>query len=344
MHLKNKKILISGGAGFVGHHLVEGVLKQTDWDIIILDCLTYAGNLNRLTDMEIWDKEKHRVKFVFHDLKAPISETIHKIIGPIDYVWHLAAESHVGNSLEDALPFAYNVIATTNLLEYLKHYQPTSPSKFLPYLKKYIGFNTDEVFGPAPFGTDYKETDKFYPSNPYSASKAGQWCMEYAFGHAFEMPIMMVHSMNIGFERQHPEKFVPMTIRKILNNEVITIHGIEGEVSTRKWIHAREVCNGLLFLTENGKRGETYNIVGEEKSVLDIANMISNTIRGHRLNEMEIEYIDFHSTRPGHDLRYSLDGSKIKKLGWEPNLSLEESLEKAVRWMIQSENKKWLNL
>lgn len=329
-------LLITGIAGFVGHQLCEGVLKATDWNIVGLDAITYAGNLNRLTDMECWEKEKHRVKFIWHDLKSSISETTHKMIGDIDYVWHLAAESHVENSLKDAMPFAYNVVATTNLLEYLKHYQPN--------LKKYIGFNTDEVFGAAPFGTDYKETDKFYPSNPYSASKAGQWCMEYAFGHAFKMPIMMVHSMNIFSERQHPEKFVPMTIRKILNNEVITIHGTEGEVSTRKWIHAREVCNGLLFLTEKGIIGETYNIVGEEKSVLEVANMISNTIRGKRLNEMEIEYINFHHTRKGHDLRYSLSGEKMTKLGWTPKLNLKDSLKKVVEWSIEPKNRRWLNL
>jgi len=332
-----KKLLLTGGAGFVGHHLLEGVLKQTDWDIIILDCLSYAGNLNRITDISIWEREKHRVKFIWHDLKAPISETTHNLIGPIDYVWHLAAESHVENSLKDAVPFAEsNVVGTTHLLEYLKHYQPN--------LKKYIGFNTDEVFGLAPFGIDYKESDKFYPSNPYSASKAGQWCMEYAFGHAFGMPIIQVHSMNIFGERQHPEKFIPMTIRKILNNEIITIHGTGGNIGTRKWIHAREVCNGLLFLTKKGIIGETYNIVGKEKNVLEVANIISNTIRGKGLDESEIEYIDFHHTRKGHDLRYSLDANKMTKLGWTPKLNFEDSLKKVVRWAIESKNKKWLNL
>ncbi|HOK97498.1 MAG TPA: GDP-mannose 4,6-dehydratase, partial [Candidatus Paceibacterota bacterium] len=140
--MANKKtILITGGGGFIGHHFVEGLLKKTDWDIVILDALTYAGNLNRLTDIDIWDKEKHRVKFVWHDLRAPISDTTHKMIGDLDFIWHLAAESHVDRSLEDSRPFVMsNVLGTANLLEYVKKYQPS--------LKKFVTFSTDEVFGP----------------------------------------------------------------------------------------------------------------------------------------------------------------------------------------------------
>ncbi len=113
----SKRVLITGGCGFIGHHLIEGVLKTTDWEIVILDALTYAGSLNRLTDIDVWPKEKHRVKFVWHDLKAPISETTHKMIGELDYVWHLAAESDVGRSLENSIPFVMsNVVGTANLL------------------------------------------------------------------------------------------------------------------------------------------------------------------------------------------------------------------------------------
>lgn len=329
------KILLTGGAGFVGHHIVEGVLKNTDWDIVILDCLTYAGNLNRLTDILIWEENKHRIKFIWHDLKSPFTETIHKMIGNVDYVWHIAAESHVENSLHDALPFAYNVVATTNLLEYLKKYQPN--------LIKYIGFNTDEVFGAAEQGHFHKETEKFYPSNPYSASKVGQWAMEYAFYKSFGMPIIISHSMNIYGERQHPEKFIPMTVKKILEKEPVTIHGVKGqEVSSRCWIHAREVCNGLLFLTERGKVGEIYNIVGEEKDVLTLANNISIAINNKKLEK--IDWVNFHQTRPGHDIRYALSGEKLKKMGWKPQFTLDESLGRMIRWMIQSENIKWLNL
>lgn len=335
--MKNKKrILITGGAGFVGHHCVEHFLKNTDWEILVLDALNYAGNLNRITDIEVFDPK--RVRFIWHDLRAPISETTHKLIGNLDYIIHFAAESSVDKSLQDAIPFAMsNVVGTTNLLEYIKKYQPN--------LKLYIGFNTDEVFGPAPQGIYHKETNKFYPSNPYAASKAGQWCMEYAFAHAFKLPIIMVHSMNIIGERQHPEKFVPKTIRAILNGEKVLLHG-KGphDQSSRCWIHARNVADALLFLLEKGRPKETYNIVGEEKTVLEIANIISEVIKGRTLKENEIEWVDYHSARPGHDKRYALSGEKLAKLGWKPPKNLEESLRKTVKWMIDQKNLRWLKL
>ena len=137
-------------------------------------------------------------------------------------------------------------MVTTNLLEYLKHKQPN--------LKKYIGFNTDEVFGAAPEGVFYKEEDKFKPSNPYAGAKVGQWGMEYSFAHAFDMPIMMVHCMNVIGERQNPEKFLPLIIRKLLKREKITLHGVNlNNLSSRCWIHARNVADALMFLLEYGK-------------------------------------------------------------------------------------------
>jgi len=342
-----KTILVTGGCGFIGHHLVEGILKQTDWEIIILDALTYAGNLNRLTDISIWPKEKHRVKFIWHDLKSPISETTHKMIGDLDYIWHLAAESHVDKSLEDSIPFVTsNVVGTANLLEYVKKYQPN--------LKKFVTFSTDEVFGPAPTGVDYKEGDVCNPSNPYSASKEGQEAISKAFAFSFGLPIMITRTMNCVGERQHPEKFIPKTVRAILNNENVIIHGLPGNISSRKWIHARNVCNALIFLMDKGEIIEKkyqndpshgiYHIVGEERNVLELANRISKIVKGRELEPSEIEYVDFHRTRPGHDLRYSLSGEKLKRLGFEYKLSLEQSFDKMIRWMIRPENQKWLNL
>jgi dTDP-glucose 4,6-dehydratase len=342
-----KKLLLTGGCGFIGHHLVEGVLKETDWEIIILDALTYAGNLNRLTDIKIWEKEKHRVKFIWHDLCAPISETTHKMIGEVDYIWHLAAMTHVDRSLEDSIPFVMsNVVGTAHLLEYVKRHQRN--------LKRFINFSTDEVMGPAPLGVDYKEGDTCNPSNPYSASKEGQEAISKAFAFSFGIPVTITRTMNVFGERQHPEKFIPKTVRAILNNETVTIHGLPGKISSRKWIHARNVCAALLFLTEKGEIVEKkhqndpahgiYHIVGEERDVLELANRISQIIRKRELSEEEIEFVDFHRTRPGHDLRYSLDGSKLKKLGFEYPVSFEESFDRTIKWMIKKENRKWLNL
>jgi len=328
-----KKILITGAAGFIGHHCVEYLLKNTDWEIIVLDCLTYAGNLNRITDIEVFDSK--RVKFIWHDLKAPISESVHKMIGALDFVWHLAAESHVDRSLQDSIPFVMsNVVGTANLLEYFKHYQPEC---------KTLIFSTDEVFGPAPEGVYFKEEDAHRPSNPYAASKSGEEMIAFSFAHAFGLPISIVRSMNIIGERQHPEKFIPKTIKAILNNEKVILHGKGREdLSSRCWIHARNVSDGLLFLLDKAEKEEFYHIVGEERTVLEMADWICEVIKGRKLDDNEIEWVDYHRARPGHDKRYALAGEKLAKMGWQPPVDLEQSLKKTVKWAL--EHQKWLNL
>jgi len=341
-----KKLLITGGCGFVGHHLIEGVLKQIDWEIIVLDRLNYASSgFDRLRDIEAYDDK--RVKILGCDLSNGIPEGISKEIGDINYIWHLAAESHVDRSLEDSIPFVEtNVLGTARLLEYVKRYQPN--------LKRFITFSTDEVFGPAPEGVFYKEGDTCNPSNPYSATKEGEEAISKAFAFSFGLPIMITRSMNIFGERQHPEKFIPRTVRAILKGEKVTIHGLPGNISSRCWIHAREVGNALLFLMENGQVIEKkyqsdsshgiYHIVGEERNVLDLANRISEIIRGRKLRDDEIEYVDFHSTRPGHDLRYALSGEKLKQMGFNYTMDLDESFDKTIRWMIGPENRRWLEI
>lgn len=331
---KNKRILITGGVGFVGHHAVEHFLKNTNWDIVILDGINYAATLNRVEDISVYDPQ--RVKFVYHNLSSPINDLVHSQIGEVDYIIHFAAESHVDRSLQDAIPFAMtNVVGTTNLLEYIKHKQKN--------LKKYIGFNTDEVFGPAEEGVYHVEECKFKPSNPYSAAKGGQWCMEYAFAHAFGLPICMVHSMNIVGERQHPEKLIPKTIRALLRGQKVTIHGkSKMDQSSRCWIHARSVADGLQFVLEHGEKEQSYNIVGEEKSVYDIANWISQVTKGRDLRDQDIEWVDYHTARPGHDKRYALDGTKLKSMGWVPPISLEKSIKKTTNWSLK--HREWLGL
>jgi dTDP-glucose 4,6-dehydratase len=327
------KLLLTGGAGFVGHHIVEGVLKNTDWEIVILDRLDISGNLERLTDIDVWEAEKHRVKFIWWDLKAPLNDFIKKDIGNVDYIWHLAASSHVDRSIEDPMSFVMdNVVGTCNLLLFAKEIKD---------LKQFIYFSTDEVFGPAPKGVNYKENDRYYSGNPYAASKAGAEELCLSFQNTYRMPIIITHTMNILGERQHPEKFIPSTIRKILTGEMVTIHANKNKTKSgsRYYIHARNVCDALLFLTDKGKTGEKYNIVGErEISNLELAELIAQKIG----KPLKYEMVDFHSSRPGHDLRYALDGSKMKEMGWDLPLNLEESLEKTIKWSI--ENKQWLNL
>lgn len=329
----NKKLCCTGAMGFIGSHIVEGILKQTDWDIVVLDRLDTSGNINRLTDMDIWEKEKHRVKFVWWDLKAELNEFISKEIGKVDYIWHLAASSHVDRSIKDPMSFVMdNVVGTCNLLNF---------ARTLKNLKQFIYFSTDEVFGPAPEGVSYKEWDRYKSGNPYAASKAGAEELCVAYENTYKLPIIITHTMNVFAEKQHPEKFIPICIRKILKGETITIHSNKEKTKagTRFYIHARNVCNALLFLTEKGEIGEKYNIVGEkEVSNLELAGMIADIIG----KPLKYEMVDFHGSRPGHDLRYALDGTKMKEMGWKLPKTFEQSLEQTIKWSL--DNKKWINL
>lgn len=333
-----KKILVTGGAGFIGHHFVEHILKNTDWNIVVLDRLDTSGNLNRLKDIEFYQKNKEefnqRVKFIWHDLKAEINEILESQIGTdLDYIYHLAASSHVDRSLQNPLGFVYdNVVGTCNILNFARK---------CPNLRLFFNFNTDEVFGPAPVGVNHKETDQHKPSNPYSATKSGQYALGYAYWKSYGLPVVTTYTMNNFGERQNPEKLIPMTIRSVLKGEKAIIHGNEKVIGSRFWIHCRNTSAALLFLSENGKAGESYNIIGfDELNSLEMAQKIAE-IMGKPL---KYELVDFHKTRPGHDRRYALDGSKLKKLGFEFPVDFEASLKKTVEWSIKPEHVHWLGL
>ena len=332
--MKNRT-LITGGCGFVGHHMVEHLLKNDDCEIIIIDRLDVSGNLNRLTELPIWEKEGKRVSFIWHDMKAEMqNNTILKSqIGKINTILHIGASSHVDRSIEDPLSFVMdNVVGTCNILNYARTQEN---------LDNFVYFSTDEIFGPAPLGVNYKENDRYNSGNPYSASKAGgeELCM--AFHNTYKLPVMVTHCMNIFGERQHPEKFIPLCIRNSFTGGKITIHANKflTEAGSRYYIHAKNVCSAVQFLLRNGKHGEKYNIVGEkEVDNLTLAKLIS-TFVGKELN---YEMVDFHSSRPGHDLRYALDGSKLELMGWKPINNLEKSIESLVDWSLK--NPKWIGL
>jgi len=325
------KIIITGGCGFIGHHFVEHIFKNTDWEIIIFDKLSYASNgFERLRDTDTLNNS--RVKVFTNDLTQSLPEGIIKEIGSnIDYIVHMAAETHVDNSIKDPKLFIDNNInSTLNMLEY---------AKLLPNLKMFFYFSTDEVFGPALGDTLFKEWDRHKPTNPYSASKsaAEQICISYE--NTYKIPLMIVNVMNAFGERQHVEKFIPLCIKKLLNNEKIYIHSYPDKKTsgTRFYIHARNIADAVLFLIKNGTIGEKYNISGErEVSNLEMAQMIAKFMN----KELDYELIDFHSSRPGHDLRYGLDGSKLFNMGFILPINFEESLRKTVEWTL--ENKKWL--
>jgi len=326
------KIVITGGCGFIGHHFAEYVHKNTDWDIIIFDKLTYASmGLNRLRNNELLYSK--RVKIYTIDICNEISDGIKKEIGnDIDYIVHMAAETHVDNSIKEPEKIIKNnVNSTVSILEW---------ARTLSSLKIFFYFSTDEVFGPALGDTLYNEWDRHRPTNPYSASKSAAENICIAYENTYKVPLMIVNVMNAFGERQHVEKFIPLCIKKILNDELVYIHSYpDKELSgTRFYIHAQNIANAVLFLINYGQIGEKYNIAGEkEVSNLDLAKLIAKTVG----KELKYEMVDFHSSRPGHDLRYGLNGTKIHDLGWRPKFNFEKSLEKTVQWTLK--NLEWLD-
>jgi len=343
-----KKVLITGGAGFIAHHLIYHILKKTNWEIISLDRLDYSGNLNRLDNIlsNFTDKDKARIKVVFHDLKSELNPWIKKDIGEVNVILHLAAGSHVDRSIEFPLEFVMdNVVGTANILEYAK-YIHNKNSQF----EKFVYFSTDEVFGPAPDGVNYKENDRYNSTNPYSATKAAGEELAVAYENTYNLPVIITHTMNVFGERQHPEKFIPMCIKKIRDGETVTIHSDKSKKipGSRHYIHAEDVSEAILFLLNNNVRPENnwggakcpkFNIVGaEELTNLELAEMIANS-QNKKLN---YEMVDFHSSRPGHDLRYSLSGEKMKAMGWTPKIKIQSRIKQVVEWSL--DNPSWIEL
>ncbi len=329
----SKSILVTGGCGFIGHHFVEHVLRATDWRVVVLDRLTYASvGLDRLRDVQAYDDR--RVRVMTPNLVDPIEGELEREIGEVEYAVHMAAETHVDNSIRAPRPFVEaNVLGTLTILEWARRRER---------LEKLLYFSTDEVFGPAPTGTAYREWDRYHSTNPYSASKAGGEELCLAWHNSFKVPVLVSHTMNVFGERQHPEKFIPSTVRKVRRGEAVTIHADPSRTraGSRFYIHARNVASAVMFLLERGQPGDKYNVVGErEVDNLTLARTIAEVL-GRPLHH---EMVDFHSSRPGHDLRYALDGSKLAGMGWNLPRTFERSLRQTVEWMIQPAHERWLD-
>ena len=338
------RALITGAGGFVAHHLLEHLLVNTDDKIVLLDSFRHRGVTDRIR--EVLDSnihERSRVAVFSHDLAAPISSVLEQEIGRVDVVYNLASESHVDRSIAEPRPFIENNVHL--MLTMLAYARRVEPSVF-------IQVSTDEVYGPAPDDYRHREWDPVLPSNPYSASKAAQEAVCFAYWRTYGVPIVMTNTMNIVGERQDVEKFVPMVIRRVLDGEVVPIHGTEDAIGSRFYLHARNQADALLFLATRRygalgavprygdagvDRPERYHIVGElEVDNLTMAQRVADTIG----QPLRYELVDFHSTRPGHDLRYALDGTKLADAGWVPPVPLWASLERTVRWTL--EHPAWL--
>lgn len=321
------RALITGGAGFIGHNLVDNFLRTTDWDLTLIDRLDTSGNLNRLA--EIGAARNPRVRFFYHNLRAPITSQLSDQLGYHDYILHLAAGTHVDRSILEPLEFVYdNVVATCNLLDYAR----------TRGCQRFLYFSTDEVFGPAPLQTKFKEDDRYRSGNPYAATKAGGEELALAYANTYKLPVLITHTMNVIGKRQHPEKFVPSTIRKVLHGERVLIHSdsTRTKAGSRFYIDAEDVADGVKFVLRYGRTGEKYNLVGpQEIDNYELAHMISEALGGNLVYEM----VDFHSSRPGHDLRYALDGTKLAEMGWNP-WPIADRLEELVKWTAA--NNQWL--
>ena len=330
-----KKLLLTGSSGFVGSHVLRHVLAKTDWEVVCPVTFKHKGLPDRIIDsVKGLDDDFVRTKIIKCDLAYPISKLTSDEFGKVNYVLNVASESHVDRSIEFPSEFIQNNVALIcNILDWsIRH----------ATLEKFIHISTDEVYGPALEGHKHTEWEDIHlPSNPYAASKSAQESIAFSYWRTFGLPLAITNTMNIIGEMQDPEKFVPMVMKKVLNNGVPN-----GKIGSRFYLHARNQADGLLHVLNQeflsyGKSSKPlkFNIVGEkETNNLELAQLVAD-IMGKPLN---YQIVDFHSTRPGHDLRYALNGEKMAKSGWIAPESFEKSLETTIRWTMN--NPKWLGI
>lgn len=311
------KVLVTGGAGFIGSNLVHYLIENTDWDVVVLDKLTYAGNLENLKGLE----ENPRFRFIKGDICD--KEIVLQSMKGVDIVFHLAAETHVDRSILRPQDFIItNVIGSHVLFEAALL---TKPSLF-------INVSTDEVYGSVENGS-FTEESPLSPSSPYSASKASQDLLGQAYFKTFSLPVITTRCSNNYGEYQFPEKLIPLTITNALEGKEVPLYG-KGE-NVRDWIHVRDHVRALYMIALKGKPGEIYNIAGKcEMRNIDVVKRILKI-----LGKSE-SLIKFVRDRPAHDFRYSMDTRKIEReIGFIPEIKFEEGLERTVRWFM--ENRGW---
>lgn len=345
------RVLLTGASGFVGSHVLRHLLANTDWEIIAPVSFRHKGLPERIESSICTNPEwARRVSVIHWDMTTMPGFTVMHALHGTDVIMNLASESHVDRSIRNPSEFVMNNTSLiVNLVEVARIVRP----------KLILQMSTDEVYGPAPEDYAHVEWDAICPSNPYSASKAMQEAYLISAWRTYDLPVVITNTMNIIGEMQDPEKFVPLIIRKLLANEQVPVHvGLDGNPGSRFYLHARNLADAWLFLAytftnhlgthnrevsmyaDGSSRPDRFNITGERE--VNNIQMVDMIARSMGKLTWQIKKVNFHSSRPGHDLRYALDGERLNQWGWVPPVPLDTSLKRTVKWTI--DHPEWLKI